>query len=223
MTTRPISVVMLGASGAVGGTVARHLLQMPELGQLTLLNRRSLDGFTHTKVQQHNVNVLEVSSYAPLLSGHDVSICCLGVGQPSKVSKEEFVRVDQTAALAFAAACKAAGVRHFELLSAVGADANSASFYLRIKGVLQNGVVALGFERTSFFQPSVILTPHNRYGWSQAALLALWPSLSKFLWGGLRRYRGIPVECLGRALANNVTQTGRGLEMLQWDEVMGLQ
>jgi uncharacterized protein YbjT (DUF2867 family) len=220
MLNKPISVVMLGASGAVGGIVAGHLMQMPEVGQLTLLNRRALDGFKQTKVQQHTVNIFEISSYAQLLPGHDVAICCLGVGQPSKVSKEELVRVDQTAVLAFAAACKAAGVRHFELLSSVGADAHSASFYLRTKGALQNGVVALGFERVSFFQPSVILTSHNRYGWSQGMLLALWPMVSKVLVGPLRRYRGVPVERLGQAMAINIVQPGQGVETMQWDEIM---
>ncbi len=220
MPNKPISVVMLGASGAVGSIVAHHLMQMPQVVQLTLLNRRTLDGFNQTKVQQHTVDVLEASSYTSLLPGHDVAICCLGVGQPSKVSKEEFVRVDQTAALAFATACKVAGVRHFELLTSVGADANSASFYLRTKGVLQNGVAALGFERLSFFQPSMILTPRNRYGWSQAVLLALWPIVSKVLLGGLRKYRGVPIELLGWAIADNVVQPRNGMETLRWDEMM---
>lgn len=128
------------------------------------------------------------------------------------------MRVDKTAAVAFATTCRVAGVRHFQLMSAIGANATSASFYLRTKGELQNAIVVLGFERMSFFQPSMILTPTNRYGWSQALLLALGPKLSSVLQGGLRKYRGVEVETLGAAIARNVARTGRGVELLQWND-----
>jgi hypothetical protein len=41
----------------------------------------------------------------------------------------------------------------------------------RIKGALQNRVVALGFEPVSFFQRLLIATLHNRYGWSQRGVV----------------------------------------------------
>ncbi len=87
------------------------------------------------------------------------------------MSKADFVRIDRDAALDFGRACKAAGVRHFELLCAVGANAKSSSLYLRTKGELQDGLKALDFERLSLFEPSMIITPTNRYGIGQAVLL----------------------------------------------------
>jgi uncharacterized protein YbjT (DUF2867 family) len=163
--------------------------------------------------------VLNPQSYAHFLSGHDVAVCCMGVGQPSKASKEEFIKIDKTAVLDFATACKQAGVRHFQLLSSVGADAASRSFYLRTKGELNDAISALDFERTSFFQPSMILTPTNRYGFSQGLMLAVWPALSTALVGGLSKFRGIKVETLGRAIANNAFTTGQGVEVLQWEGI----
>ncbi len=218
----PISVVMLGASGAVGGIVAQNLQAMPQIQRLTLINRRQLVGFNAPKVQQHICDVESPPAYAAQLAGHDCAICCLGVGQPSKMSKAEFIRIDKTAALAFATACKAAGVRHFQLLSSVGADAQSRSFYLRTKGELLDAIAALGFERVSIFQPSMILTPANRYGLSQGVLLAVWPTLSVLLQGGLRQYRGVAVADLGLAIAKNVLKPGRGPETLQWDAFQSL-
>jgi uncharacterized protein YbjT (DUF2867 family) len=216
------SVVMLGASGAVGGMVAQALSQMPGIKQLTLLNRREISALSLPRVVQLVRDVTDVHDYSQFLSGHQVAICCLGVGQPSKVSKEEFVKIDKTAALDFATACKQAGVRHFQLLSAVGASAASKSHYLRTKGELQDAIVALGFERTSFFQPSMILTPTNRYGFTQGVMLAVWPTLSVVLQGGLRKYRGIHVETLGRAIAKNTITTGQGMEILRWDQINSL-
>lgn len=219
--TNSLSIVMLGASGAVGGVAAQALSELPEIKQLTLLNRKEISALSVPKVVQLIRDVTDPNDYSQFLSGHQVAICCLGVGQPSKVSKEEFIKIDKTAALAFATACKQAGVLHFQLLSAVGADAKSKSHYLRTKGELQDAIIALGFERVSFFQPSMILTPTNRYGFSQGLMLAVWPSLSVVLQGGLRKYRGINVATLGCAIAKNAVISGQGTEILQWNEING--
>ena len=81
---------------------------------------------------------------------------------------------------------------------------------------------ALQFERLSIFQPSMILTPTNRYGMSQAFTLAVWPLLNPFLLGGLKKYRGIKVEDLGTAIAVNAFTRGSGFESLMWEDVQDL-
>ena len=142
----------------------------------------------------------------------------LGVGQPSKIGKAEFVRVDKEAVIAFADTCRQAGITHlhFELLSSVGADAWARSFYLRTKRELIDALIALGFERLSIFQPSMIVTPTNRYGSSQGLLLAMWPKLEPVLRGAWRKYRGAPVATLGAAMAANL------VERLRWDDFPAL-
>lgn len=165
------------------------------------VGRRPLPGMTDGRTQQHIVDPDDSSSYATHLSRHDVATCTLGVGQPSGISREEFVRVDQTYVLAFARACREAGVRHFLLLGSAGAHAHSRSFYLRTKGEIEEGLRDLGFERLILFRPSMILTPTNRYGVIQGLTLSVWPKLQPLLVGSLRQYRGIRVQDLGRAMA----------------------
>lgn len=221
-TSAAKSVVMLGASGAVGGAALNTLLTMPGAKRLTLLLRRKLTNLGNTKVTQHVVDVFDAKAYQSYLAGHDAAICTFGVGESSKVSKDEFIRIDKTAVVDFATACKAAGVSHFELLSAVASDAKSASFYLRTKGELQDALIALNFERLSLFQPSMILTPTNRYGALQALTLAVWPKLKPALAGPLRKYRGIPVEQLSAAMAKNLFTVGNATEYLHWDDFVAL-
>lgn len=216
------SVVMIGATGAVGTQVARTLAVHASVARLSLLGRRPATDVQSPVVEQHVVDVLDVDSCRSHLPGHDTAICTLGVGEPSKVSREQLVRVDRDAVLDFARACRSAGVSHFQLLGSVGADARSRSFYLRVKGELEDGLVALGFERLSLFQPSAILTPTNRYGFSQGLLLAAMPVVNPLLMGALSKYRGVPVERLGRAMALNTFTAGSGREVLQWADFMVL-
>lgn len=52
--------------------------------------------------------------------------------------------------------------------------------------------------------------------------LRVWPLLTPILFGGLRKYRGISVEQLGKALAINILSNGVGVEMLSWDDFVAI-
>jgi uncharacterized protein YbjT (DUF2867 family) len=218
----PLTVVMLGATGAVGNHAALTLAALPNVQRLTLLGRRAAANVVGPAVVQHAIDVQSPASYRAFLPGHRSAVCTLGVGEPSKVDRAQFVRIDRDAVLDFARACRSAGVRHFELLGSIGSDAASRSFYLRTKGELEEGLKALAFERLSLFRPSMILTPTNRYGMTQAVALRVMPLLEPLLAGPLRPYRGIRVEQLGRAIALNVTTPGEGVETLTWDAIVAL-
>lgn len=217
-----MNIVMLGATGAVGGEVVQALRNEPRLAKLALLGRRESSGLAQDNIEQHRIDVMNPESYASRLGGYQCAICTLGVGEPSRVSKEDFLRIDKQAVLDFATACREAGVEHFQLLSSVGADAQSRSFFLRSKGELNDALLALNFKRLSVFQPSMIITPNNRYGFTQAMTLALWPTLSRLMVGSLRKYRGIDVDKLGGAMAYNSLNEGSGTGYLHWNEIMAL-
>jgi uncharacterized protein YbjT (DUF2867 family) len=216
------SVVMIGATGAVGGEAVSALCGHADLQRLTTLGRRAV-GNDDGRVTEEVVDLSDVVSYRRMLDGHDVAICTLGVGEPSKVAKAELKRIDYDLVLTFAKACASAGVRHFQLLSSVGVSASSSSFYLRTKGELEQSLRTLSFERLSFFHPSMILTPTNRYGISQAVTLRVWPWLNPVLQFGLRPFRGVRVEDLGRSIAmNTFTQSDEAVETLEWDDFQRL-
>jgi uncharacterized protein YbjT (DUF2867 family) len=218
LKSNQLSIVMLGASGAVGTETLNTLLQLKNIQQLTLLGRNHISNINVDFVQQHKINISDTSSYQKYLHGHSTAICTLGVGEPSKMSKEEFVKIDKIAVLNFAIECKKVGIKHFELLASVGINPKSTSFYLRTKGELVEGLKALDFDRLSIFQPSMILTPTNRYGIAQAITLKIWPLLKPLSMGSLRKYRGISVNVLGQAMAKNIFNEGESFEILQWDE-----
>jgi uncharacterized protein YbjT (DUF2867 family) len=219
--------VILGATGAVGTEVVRALLRARKdqgrarsvpFAQVTALVRRpfGIPDVPSERLASHIVDVFDPAAYEPYLAGHDTAFCTLGVGQPSKVTREELYRVDVAAAAAFAAACRRQGVSHFSLLTAVGADPGSRFHYLKYKGEAEQRVRAEGFSRASFFRPSMIMTPANRYGLTQAITLMAYPWLDPFLLGPLRPYRSIKVEDLGKAMAVNAERPGSGVEILDW-------
>ncbi len=214
------SIVMLGATGAVGGETLSNLMKLDKIVRITLLGRNKVRNIVETKtpVEQHTIDIFNSDSYKTFLSDHNVAICTLGVGEPSKISREEFLKVDKEAVIEFAKACKKAGIEHFELLASVGANSNSSNYYLKAKGELIDALHKLEFDRLSIFEPSMILTPKNRYGFLQGVILKVWPFLHPLLVRGAKKYRGIPVEELGKAIALNIFTHGKGAEKLHWQD-----
>lgn len=216
------SIVFLGASGAVGSEALKNVLKFSGINKIMLLGRRKIEGLDKTNLEQQIIDISDAATYESYINDFQTAICTLGVGEPSKASKDEFIKIDKTAVLDFAKACKDKGVKHFQLLSSVGVSSTSRSFFLKTKGELIDALEALHFERLSIFQPSMILTPTNRYGFSQALVLKIWPKLDFILQGQARQYRGIKVEELGEAMANNVLTSGIGIEFLQYDDFKNL-
>jgi uncharacterized protein YbjT (DUF2867 family) len=215
--------ILLGATGAVGGHVLAELLRSPAFTAVTTVGRRAKElASPPAKLAQHVVSLDEPASYRPFLAGNDAAICTLGVGQPSKVARDEVWKIEVDYVMAFATACREEGIAHFSLMTSVGSDAKSSIDYLKMKGILEERVKALDFQRTSFFQPSMLLTPENRYGVTQALTLAVWPKIGWALVGGLRRYRGITVEDLGRAIALNAARSGEGVATYTWDDFQAI-
>lgn len=226
----PLRAVLLGATGAVGRNVLAEALRSPAFASVTTLGRRPVDGAEAVdaagagkKLTQHVVDLADPASYRDRIAGHTTAICTLGVGEPSKSTPAEVWKVEIDYVMGFASVCKEAGVRHFSLMTSAGANPRSRFAYVRLKGTQEERVKALGFERTSLFRPSMLLTAENRYGPSQAILLALWPRLHPLFAGPLRRYRGIRVEDLGTAMARNAARDApSGVEVLEWDDFQRL-
>ncbi len=215
-----LSIAFLGATGAVGSATLNQLLTFENIDRLLLFGRRKVEGLDQPFIEQQIINIFDPSTYN--FNNVNTAICTLGVGEPSKTSKEDFIKIDKQAVLDFAIVCKKAGVQHFQLLSSVGIDSSSRNFFLRTKGELVDELRQLQFERLSIFQPSMIITPQNRYGFSQAVVLKVWPVLSTLLIGSLNKYKGIKVSILGKAIANNTLINKTGFEQLFWSDFQKL-
>ena len=82
---------------------------------------------------------------------------CVGVGKGSlKWSEEELKALEIGVVGGFARGCQAGGITRFSLLSAVGSTAKSRFRYVRVMGLKEETVQAIGFQRLAIFRPGII-------------------------------------------------------------------
>jgi uncharacterized protein YbjT (DUF2867 family) len=182
--------VMAGATGLVGREFVR--LAGEASYPLTAVGRRAVEGVAAT---------IRTDFSSPLaLPSADVALCALGTTMAKAGSRAAFKAVDHDAVLSFAQAALAAGIRHFIVISAVGADPHSPVFYSKFKGETERDLAALGFARLDVLRPGLLLGRRRERRPGEALFQRLDPVLRRLLPGPLSRYAGIPAATVAAAM-----------------------
>jgi uncharacterized protein YbjT (DUF2867 family) len=156
-------VVLVGATGLVGAECLKLLLADPAFERVVVLARRPLEGVSASpKLAAHVVDFDHLEAQAGLFTA-DQLVCCLGTTIGQAGSKERFRAVDFGIPLALAKLGVERGVRHFLLVSALGANARSRVFYNKVKGELEEALFALPFRSLSIVRPSLLLGARREF------------------------------------------------------------
>jgi uncharacterized protein YbjT (DUF2867 family) len=76
--SRPKRIVIVGATGMVGGYALRYALEHPAVGRITAIGRRAL-GISHPKLEEVlHPDFADCSALAQVLSAQDAVVFCLG-------------------------------------------------------------------------------------------------------------------------------------------------
>jgi uncharacterized protein YbjT (DUF2867 family) len=208
------TALIAGATGLVGACLLQLLLQGGRYERVVALVRTAT-GVVHPRLQEVLTNF---SRLADLIddSTHPLAVndvfCCLGTTIKRAGAQQEFRKVDYEYPLALATLTQREGASRFSLISAVGANANSAVFYSRIKGELENAILRLDFQDCQFFRPSLLLgdRKQSRPGEWFAGCLA--PVFSPLLIGPLEKYRPVPALAVANAMYLAAAERGHGVQ-----------
>jgi uncharacterized protein YbjT (DUF2867 family) len=200
-------VVVAGASGLVGGRCVHHLLAHEGVARVVVLVRRKL-ALEHAKLEQKIIAGFDDNKALDDAMPKDVddAYCCLGTTIKKAGSQQAFAAVDRDAVLAFAKAARAHGARRFLLVSSLGADARSMSFYLRTKGEAEEGLKATGFDTVHVLRPSILDGERQEERAGEKIGLAVARVFSPVL----GNYAPIHVDTVGRAMVKLAFTEPRG-------------
>lgn len=172
------SVALLGATGLVGGECLRLLMREPTFSRVVVISRRAV-ALEHYR-SGNRVPELQVLDFSQLerhaaVFAVDQVICALGTTIRNAGSQGAFREVDFTYPLTAARIAYQQGARHFLLVSAIGANTRSRIFYNRVKGEIEEAVLAIPFRSHTIVRPSLLLGDRAefRFGERIAAHLGL--------------------------------------------------
>ncbi len=203
-----MSALLAGGTGLIGREIARHWTGP---GPLHLLVRQPMQAAQPL----HRVHPVDFAALPPLPQA-DTAFCALGTTIKVAGSKEAFRAVDFDAVLAFARAAQRAGVRRFAVVSALGANPGSRTFYKQVKGEMEAALTVLGFASLVIARPSLLvgdrasLNQPVRPG--ERLALALTAPFRPFL---PQAWRPIEAATVARALLRATSRPEPGVRVLE--------
>jgi uncharacterized protein YbjT (DUF2867 family) len=172
-------VVIVGATGMVGGYALRYALEHPSVGLVMSIGRRKV-GVSHSKLTEVlHVDFADCSALTEVLKGQDAAIFCLGT-YTGVVTDAELRRVTVDYAVEFARVLRVGSPdAAFSFLSGSGADPSGQSrmAFARYKGEAEKALLGAGFPRVCIFRPAYIypVEPRKEPNLSYRLLRGIYP------------------------------------------------
>jgi uncharacterized protein YbjT (DUF2867 family) len=224
-TSSPQRLVIVGATGMVGGYALRYALDRHEVGGVTAVGRKPT-GLTHPRLREVlHQDFADCSVLAGTLAGQDAAIFCLGT-YTGAVPDAELRRITVDYSVAFARVLRDSSPNAaFAFLSGSGADPTGRSrlAFARYKGEAENALTAAGFPHVYSFRPAYIypVQPRKEPNVSYRLLRAIYPVFRR-----LFPNQVIPADELAHAMVDaalhGIAGSERGAVVLENRDILAL-
>lgn len=143
--------LVAGATGLVGREILAALLADKTYSSVHCVGRRTVE-LKNPKLIQHVVDFAALPQLPP------IDDCYIALGTTIKVagSQAAFRAIDLGAVEALALAARAQGATKLGVVSAMGANSQSAIFYNRVKGEMEATLAQMGFDSLVIARPSML-------------------------------------------------------------------
>ena len=194
-------IVVFGGSGFLGRHIVRRLAKQGHA--LRIVVRRPNEALflkTAGRVGQIEIvhgNIRDEASTRAALDGATAVINAVGILYES--GRQKFDAVQGAGAARLAAIAQIEGVAQFIQISAIGADASSASAYARSKAEAEAAILAI-YPDAHILRPSIVVGPEDDFFNRFAGMAQLAPGLP-LIGGGLTQYQPVSVFDVAQGVA----------------------
>jgi len=182
--------IIFGASGLTGSGLLQILCDDNYYTEVICFVRKQI----HV-INGKQVNVItdftDLDHYANMFNGADV-YCCLGTtNKQVNNNKDAYREADLFRPMRIAMLLKQNGGKQLLIISAMGANAKSKIFYNKLKGELQDKLMAMQLPGLHIFQPSLLLGNRQEVRNAERFGQFVMTSIKPLLLGQLKKYRAI--------------------------------
>lgn len=192
------TAIIIGATGATGKNILELLLEDVRYTKIKLFSRATC-GIKNSKIEEQLGNLFELHQFSENFIGDEV-YCCIGTTKKQTPDKNLYKKIDYGIPLAAAKLAAKNNIPTFLVMSSIGADANSSTFYTKTKGAMENAVLKSSIKRIFIFRPSLLI----RKSKESRIIETLSASLIKFTGflfiGKFKKYKAIKTEAVALAM-----------------------
>lgn len=209
--------IIAGASGLIGSNLVNILLEAPQYAEVLVIVRKELP-IQHKKLVQLVINFDELDKHAAAITGHAI-FSCLGTTKAQTPDKDQYRKIDHDYPLQLAQLAKQNGVEQFHVVTAIGANKNSSTFYLKLKGELEDELQKLGLKTLHIYQPAMLMGERERSRLLEKIATGVFKVIDPLLVGGLKKYRSVKGSTVANAMFKKSLESATGTFIYTSDKI----
>lgn len=217
----PGKAIVLGASGLIGSNLVQVLIRDKTFDEVVLLVRKNLD-ISSSIVRQKIINFDLIEEYQDELYGN-VIFSCLGTTRSQVSDYQEYKNIDVNYPKKIAEVAAKHGVEQFHVISSMGANKNSFSSYLKLKGELEEALKNIPFKSLHIYRPSFITGKRVKKRMSDNIVTPLMKFINPVLSGSLKKYRSIEASVIANAMIKKASENLTGIFIYESDQIQDIK
>ena len=217
--SKPTRIALVGATGLIGSRLIEYGVGRSDFRIIGIARRET----PLPKGARMELLVADPANWGDAIAAAsaDVLVCALGTTWRSAGKDEAAFRaVDQHLVLACAKAAKAAGIRQMIVISSVGAGSGGKSFYLRVKGEVEQALGKAGIPRLDILRPGLLRGPRTEFRAAERLGMIASPFADLLLHGEFRKYRSIKADTVARAIIGLTREKAAGRFVFEHDAIL---
>ncbi len=155
------SAIIFGATGLIGRNVVKRLIVDDRYNKIIAFTRRELE-IKHEKIEERIVDLFNIKDHSGEIKGDDL-FYCIGTTAKKTPDKEKYREIEYQIPLNIAKIATKNDIKNFVILSSIGANAMSKTFYLKNKGELEDVLLKLSLNNLVILRPSLLIGKRNEF------------------------------------------------------------
>lgn len=213
------TATLIGVTGLIGNYLYQLLKEDKTYDVIHLIVRRTYPN-NNNKTEIKVIDFSNIETLTSAIAGSHAVFVAVGTTQKKvKGDKLAYRKVDFDIPINAAKACKRNGCENFILASSVGANSKSRSFYLKLKGEVEDALKTIGVKSVHVMRPSMLLGERKefRFGAKIGKLLAV-----PFSFLLPARYKPIHGMKVAKAMLEASKSNNEGFFVYEYKEIKSL-
>ena len=207
---------VFGSTGLIGSYLVDFLKNDNYYDNIKVCSREDIS-FEEQNIINHNIDFSNYQSILSVVKNSTTVFICIGTTQ-SRVNgdKSEYRKIDYQIPIDVAKACKESKVKRILLVSSAGADVNGYSFYIKLKGEIENDIIKINIPSTYIFRPSLLLGNRKEFRPGEKIAQYIMPLFSFLM---PRIYRPISAKKVAKSMIEYSKKPIKGYKVYHYDEM----
>lgn len=210
---------LIGATGLIGGHLLNLLIDDETFESIKIIVRRPIQ-ITHPKIKIEIIDFDDQTQFSNAVKDSEIIFCAIGTTQKKvKGDLKAYRKVDFDIPIHTAQYGLQEGMQQFLLVSSIGANSKKGNFYLKLKGEVEDALIAQNIPSLSIFRPSLLLGKRNE----KRTVENIGQFFGKFLKViSPKKYKPIEAKNVAKAMVESAKLNQKGKHIFEYEEMKNL-